>query len=394
MPLRPPRPAHLPWRPVSASTHLLLAAALACTPLAAAAAATGQSSPTRNGQPAAKTPGKPHRPAAAHARKPATPVNSGTPYGQRADAMALADALAERHGLDPAWTRAQLAQARHLPVVARLIMPPPAGTAKNWAAYRARFIEPERIRAGAAFWEAHQRWLDAAHARYGVPPAIVVGIIGVETFYGRITGNFRVLDALATLSLDFPSGRTDRSPFFRDELGEFLKLVQAERLPTTEIKGSFAGAIGLGQFMPGSINRHAVDFDGDGHIDMAGSAADVIGSVAHYLVNHGWQRDMPTHFAIRPPVATADRAALLAPDILPSFSPAQLAGHGAELDAAGQAHPGLLALVELQNGEAAPSYVAGSANFYAVTRYNWSAYYAMAVIALGEAVGLGRSSKP
>ncbi len=307
-------------------------------------------------------------------------------YGQRDDAMALAELLAERHGLEPAWARAQVAQARYQPSVARLIMPPPAGTAKNWAAYRARFIEPERVRAGAAFWAAHQRWLDEAETRYGVPPAVVVGIIGVETFYGRVTGNFRVLDALATLALDFPKGRKDRSEFFRDELGQFLRLAQTERMPPTAVKGSFAGAIGLGQFMPGSINRFAVDFDGDGHIDMANNPADVIGSVAHYLAEHGWQRGMATHYAVKPPVDTADRAALLAPDILPSFSPAQMAERGALLDAAGAAHNGLLALVELQNGDAAPSHVAGTQNFYAVTRYNWSSYYALAVIELGQAV--------
>jgi membrane-bound lytic murein transglycosylase B len=311
-------------------------------------------------------------------------------YGQRADAMALADQLAESHGLEPAWARAQLAQARYLPVVARLIMPPPAGTAKNWAAYRARFIEPRRVRAGVDFWNAQQRWLDAAETRFGVPASVVVGIIGVETFYGRVTGNFRVLDALATLSLDFPKGRKDRSDFFRDELGQFLRLAQTEQLAPTAIQGSFAGAIGLGQFMPGSINRFAVDFDGDGHIDMAHSAADVIGSVAHYLAEHGWQRGMPTHFAVKPPVDTADRAALLVPDILPSFSAAQLAERGAVLDAAGAAHAGPLALVELQNGQAAPSHVAGTQNFYAVTRYNWSSYYALAVIELGQAVAAAR----
>jgi membrane-bound lytic murein transglycosylase B len=373
---------------VPASTSVLLAAALAWLSMATPAAATGQTAQARTGHTVAKAHGRHHRPAAA-----AAAAYQGKPYGQRDDAMALADTLAERHRLDPAWARTQLAQARYLPVVARLIMPPPAGTAKNWAAYRARFVEPERIRAGAAFWDAHRRWLDAAYERYGVPPAIVVGIVGVETFFGRVTGNFRVLDALATLSLDFPSGRKDRSPFFREELGEFLKLAQAERLSTTEIKGSFAGAIGLGQFMPGSINRHAVDFDGDGRIDMAASAADVIGSVANYLAQHGWQRDMPTHYAIQSPVATVDRATLLAADVLPSFTPAQLAGHGAALDAAGQAHSGLLALVELQNGDAAPSYVAGTTNFYAVTRYNWSAYYAMAVITLGQAVAVQRSGE-
>ena len=311
-------------------------------------------------------------------------------YGGRADAVALANTLAERHGLDAAWARAQLAQARYLPSVARLIMPPPAGTTKNWAAYRARFIEPERIRAGAAFWAANEGWLSAAEQRYGVPAAVLVGIIGVETFYGRITGNYRVLDALATLSLDFPTGRKDRSEFFRAELGQFLRLALTEQLPVTEVKGSFAGAIGLGQFMPGSINRFAVDFDGDGQIDMANSLPDVIGSVAHYLAEHGWQRGQPTHCGIKPPSDSSQRALLLVPDILPSFSAAQMAAHGAVLDDAGQAHTGPLALVELQNGDAAPSYVAGTQNFYAVTRYNWSSYYALAVIELGQAVAAVR----
>ena len=317
-------------------------------------------------------------------------------YGRRDDVLALADQLAAQQGLAPDWARAQLAQARYQPAVARLIMPPPAGTAKNWAAYRARFIEPDRLRAGAAFWSAHESWLDAAEQRYGVPAAVVVGIIGVETFYGRVTGNFRVLDALATLSLDFPKGRKDRSAFFRDELGQFLKLAHTEQLVATAVKGSFAGAIGLGQFMPGSINRFAVDFDGNGHIDMAaggaGSVPDAIGSVARYLAEHGWQRGMATHFTVKPPVDSADRAALLAPDILPSFSAGQLTDRGAELDLAGAAHIGPLALVELQNGDAAPSYVAGTQNFYAVTRYNRSSYYALAVIELGQAVAALRSA--
>ena len=342
--------------------------------------ASAKSSP---GQAKAKV-GKPTKPA----NKPA---DNGH-YARRADAMALAELLAGRHGLPLEWTRTQLAEARQLPVVARLIMPPPAGTAKNWAAYRGRFIEPDRVRAGAAFWAAHERWLDAAEQRYGVPAAVVVGIVGVETFYGRIMGNFRVLDALATLSLDFPSGRKDRSAFFRDELGQFLRLAYTEQLPPASVKGSFAGAIGLGQFMPGSINRFAVDFDGNGHIDMVASAADVIGSVAHYLASHGWQRGLPTHYAVKPPVDSSERAALLLPDILPSFSAAQMAEHGAVLDAAGAAHEGPLALVELQNGEAAPSHVAGTQNFYALTRYNWSSYYALAVIELGQAVAAARSA--
>ena len=334
----------------------------------------------------------PHAGAAAahgarHAPKPKA-------YGHRADAMQLAVTLAQRHALDPTWVKAQLAQAQYQPSVARLMMPPPVGVAKNWAAYRARFIEPDRIRAGAAFWATHEAWLDAAERRWGVPAELVVGIIGVETFYGRVTGNYRVLDALATLSLDFPKGRSDRSEFFRSELGEFLKLAREQNLPTTEVKGSYAGAIGLGQFMPGSINRYAVDFDADGRVDMggigSGAAADVIGSVANYLAEHGWQRGVPSHFDVKPPSGSADRAALLQPDILPSFTSAQMVELGALLDGQALSHDGLLALVELQNGDAAPSHIAGTQNFYAVTRYNHSAYYALAVIELGRAVAAAR----
>jgi membrane-bound lytic murein transglycosylase B len=142
--------------------------------------------------------------------------------------------------------------------------------------------------------------------------------------------------------------------------------------------------------MPGSINRWAVDFDEDGHIDLHRNAADAIGSVAHYLAAFGWRSDLPTHYPVAAPVDTRDRATLLGPDILPSFTPAQFAERGAELPPAAQGHDGLLALVELQNGEAAPTFVAGTSNFYVVTRYNWSAYYAMAVIELAEAVRLAR----
>jgi len=398
--LRPEFVSAMPWRRALATALALPLLLWLGAPLAAQApsAPVVRAKPNKPAQPtkatkATKAGGKVSSPKVAQAAQ-ADGAPDVVTYGQRDDAMALADLLAERHGLEPAWARAQLAQARYQPTVARLIMPPPAGTAKNWAAYRARFIEPERVRAGVAFWAAQQRWLDAAQERYGVPAAVVVGIIGVETFYGRVTGNFRVLDALATLSLDFPKGRKDRSAFFSDELGQFLRLTMTEQVAPSTVKGSFAGAIGLGQFMPGSINRFAVDFDGDGHIDMANgpekSAADVIGSVAHYLAAHGWQRGLPTHYAVKPPVDASDRAVLLAPDIVPSFTAAQLAERGAVLGDEAAAHSGLLALVELQNGNAAPSYVAGTQNFYAVTRYNWSSYYALAVIELGQAVAAAR----
>ena len=313
------------------------------------------------------------------------------PYGQRADAMQLAAQLAQAHGLDPAWTRATIAKARFQPSITRLIAPPPVPAAKNWSAYRERFVEPDRIGAGVAFWDANERWLAAARERYGVEPEVIVGIVGVETYYGRITGRFRILDALTTLALDYPAGASDRSAFFRDELGEWLALARREGLDAVGSLGSYAGAIGLGQFMPGSINRYAVDFDGDGRIDMNASAADVIGSIARYLAEHGWQPGMPTHYEVTPPPEGSDGLArLLGPDILPSFSAAQFTEAGAVLSAAGQRHNGLLALVELRNGDAPPSFVAGSANFYAVTRYNRSSYYAMAVIELGQAVAAQR----
>ncbi len=340
---------------------------------------------------------------AAARKKPPAPAAQARPddapdnvtYGSRDDVMRFGAELAERRGLDAEWVQAALKQARFMPSVAKFIMPPPAGTAKNWAAYRSRFVEPIRIRAGAAFWRANEKWLKLAEELYGVPPEIVVGIVGVETLYGQQMGNFRVIDALATLAFDFPPGRKDRAPFFRDELESFFVMCRSEGVAPLQPKGSFAGAMGMAQFMPSSFNKYAVDLDGDGHVDLRDNPADAIGSVAHYLAEFGWRRGLPTRFDVAVPVATADRAALLAPDILPTFTLADFSERGAQLTAAASAADarlaetggvGKLALVELQNGDAAPSYVAGTANFYAVTRYNWSSYYALAVIELGEAV--------
>ena len=326
------------------------------------------------------------KPRARAAEVPAESAPDLVTYGRRDDVMQFGAELAERRGLDVEWVQAALQRARFVPNVVKFIMPPPAGTAKNWAAYRARFVEPVRVRAGVVFWRANQKWLKLAEELYGVPPEIVVGIIGVETIYGRQTGNFRVIDALATLAFDFPTGRKDRSPFFRDELENFFVLCRSEGIEPLQLKGSYAGAIGMPQFMPSSFNKYAVDLDGDGHVDLHGNPADVIGSVAHYLAEFGWQPGQPTRFDVAPPVDASERALLLGPDILPSFSAQEFTERGARLGEAALAHEGKLALVELQNGDAAPSYVAGTANFYAVTRYNWSSYYALAVIELGEAV--------
>ena len=335
-------------------------------------------------------------PAQAATKKPQRPVQADSApdavtYGRRDALMTWAAEMAERRGLDAAQVQQTLAQARLLPSVQRLIAPPPAGSAKNWAAYRARFVEPVRIKAGVEFWRANEALLLQAQERTGVPASVIVGIIGVETLYARHMGNFRVIDALATLGFDFPANaRRDRSAFFRDELEALFVLAQQQRIDPLTLKGSYAGALGMPQFMPSSVLKYAVDGDADGHIDLHTNAADVIASVANYLKEFGWQRDLPTHFEVAVPVDASDRAVLLAPDILPSFSAVQFAERGAVLDEAGRAHVGLLALVELQNGEAAPSFVAGTQNFYAITRYNWSSYYALAVIELGRAVQAAR----
>lgn len=330
----------------------------------------------------------------AQAIAPAQPLTvrplAGNPtpdsYAAREDAQALAQELAKALELDPQWVWQALSQARYKESAAKLMMPAAAGTAKNWGVYRSRFVEPIRIRAGVAFWRRYENDLKRAESIYGVPASIIAGVLGVETIYGRQTGNFRVLDVLTTLTLDFPKGRSDRSAFFKAELGEFLKFCQEQQMAPETVLGSYAGAIGLPQFMPSSIRRFAVDFDGDGHIDLQRSPVDAIGSVAHYLAEHGWQPEWPAYFDIKPPRDEQALAKLLAPDIVPSFSVSDMQELGASLSSTGQNHPGQLALVLLQNGNEAPTLIAGTSNFYAITRYNQSSYYALAVIQLGEVV--------
>jgi len=313
----------------------------------------------------------------------------GTAYVNRIDVMVQADAIAERRGLDPQWVRDAIGKARYLPAVARAILPPAAGVAKNWTAYRSRFVEPIRIKAGTRFWQANRETLERAEAETGVPASIIVGIIGVETIYGQNTGNFRVMDALATLTFDFPQAHPKaaaRKAFFQNELEEYLALTSRTRTDPLALRGSYAGAMGWPQFMPSSWVKYAVDFDGDGRVDLFHSQADVIGSVANYFKAFNWRPGMPTHYPIQLNGTDADKAALLVPDIQPSFSVAEMSERGAVFDPSGQQHAGPLALIELQNGEAPAHYVAGTENFYAITRYNWSSYYAMAVIELGQAV--------
>jgi membrane-bound lytic murein transglycosylase B len=316
---------------------------------------------------------------------------SGPSFGLMPEVSALADELATQHALPVAWVRQQLSGARRLSGVPQLVLPPPVSVPKNWRAYRERFIEPRRIEAGVKFWQTYRSALTRAEQTYGVPAEMVVGIIGVETFYGQNMGNYRVLDALTTLTLDFPAAHpraAERQAFFKSELGHFLVQLrqQSRNGNTAPITGSFAGAMGWPQFMPSSINKFAVDFDGDGTIDLRNSPVDAIGSVANYFKAFGWQTGMPTHYPVRFDETRLDKPTLLAPDILPSFSVSSFLAKGALLDGDAVQHAGPLALVEVFNGDDAPSYVAGTENFYVVTRYNWSSYYALAVIELGQAV--------
>lgn len=258
----------------------------------------------------------------------------------------------------------------------------PAERVKPWKEYRPIFITDARVARGVDFWRQHEAALARAEQEYGVPAQVIVAIIGVETFYGRNTGNYRVIDALSTLGFDYPP----RAPFFRKELREFLLLAREEQVDPLSVTGSYAGAMGLPQFMPSSWARYAIDFDGNGKVDLFDSPADVIGSVANYFKAFGWTPGMPTHYPVRFDPATLDLETLLAPDILPSFTVEAFQAKGAVLEGAALQHPGPLALVELQNAGAPSSYVAGTQNFYVVTRYNWSSYYALAVIELGEAV--------
>jgi len=317
-------------------------------------------------------------------------VAGSTSYAGREDAMRFADDVAERRGLDRDWVRATIGSARFLPNVPRLMLPGPPGSVKNWQAYRSRFIDATRIAAGVRFWRANAETLARAEEVYGVPPEIIVGIVGVETIYGRNMGNFRVIDALATLAFDFPQAHpraAERETFFRGELESFLSTESRTSENPLRPLGSYAGAMGMPQFMPSSIAKYAVDFDGDSRIDLVDNPADVIGSVANYFKAFGWTPGMPAVYPVHFEEARLKKALLLAPDILPSFSTDSFVAAGAVPEGEGIRHKGLLALIELQNGaDAPPTYVAGTRNFYVITRYNWSSYYAMSVLDLGQEV--------
>jgi len=303
--------------------------------------------------------------------------------------MQVAVEMAQRAQLDVHWVRHAIGHARLIPAIVRASSPPAVGTPKNWTVYRSRFIDNKRIKAGVAFWQANRDTLERAQAQTGVPAHIIVGVVGVETIYGQQVGTYRVIDALCTLAFDFPAAHPrarTRAAFFLGELEEFLKLTQRTNTDPLALRGSYAGAMGLPQFMPSSWNKYAVDFDGDKRIDLFHSPADVIGSVANYFKVFRWQPGMPTHYPMQFNMQQLDMAGLMAPDIVPTFTPAAFVAKGGVLQGAAREHAGMLALIELQNGADAPLYLAGTENFYAISRYNWSSYYALAVIELGQEV--------
>lgn len=307
------------------------------------------------------------------------------PFAGRPEVEAFVGRLASEHGFAVAELRQLIASLDPDPRVLELMDPPPRPAARrSWKHYRQRFVSRARIDAGMRFWFENEAPIARASARYGVPEEIIVGIIGVETVYGRHTGTFPVAASLATLAFDFPR----RADFFRRELEQFLVLARDTGFDPLAVRGSYAGAIGLPQFMPSSIRHYAVDFDGDGRIDLAGSTEDAIGSVANFLAEHGWVRDAPTHVAARL-AAGAEPGPLVEAGIEPRFDAAQLAAHGIRPAASTPADM-RFALIDLPNADGAPDYALGPRNFYVLTRYNRSSFYAMAVIELGQAVRAAR----
>jgi membrane-bound lytic murein transglycosylase B len=259
----------------------------------------------------------------------------------------------------------------------------PAERVKQWKEYRPIFITQSRVDKGVAFWQENQVALQRAEQEYGVPAEIIVAIIGVETIYGGNTGGHRVIDALSTLAFDYPP----RAPFFRQQLKEYLLLTREEQVDPLSLTGSYAGAMGLPQFMPGSFRAYAVDFDADGHIDIWTNPTDAVGSVANYFIKHGWQPGQQV--VVRADIEEAERAEQgLSDNLDPKITVQQLQALGwtprVPLDK--QRKVTAFKLEAEQGSE----YWIGLANFHAITRYNRSVMYAMAVNELAELLSAAR----
>ncbi|MEO8345562.1 MAG: lytic murein transglycosylase B [Betaproteobacteria bacterium] len=317
------------------------------------------------------------------------------PYAQRADVRAFAAEVAADTSLSSLqverWLAAAKFQPRILVAMDRPLLQPP-----KWFEYAPPLLAPDRVKGGVAFWRANADALARAEKEYGVPPEFIVAILGIETIYGRNTGSHRVIDALATLAFDYPR----RAPYFRAELREYLLLAQEQGWSPLNPTGSFAGAMGTPQFMPGSYRQYAVDFDGDGRIDLWHNNVDVIGSVGNYFARHDWLAGqpvlLPATFAREAQDATRRRldGGISERRPIEAWRADGVDAEGAPLDLA--AEPvGLLLLEEMpENGEPRASYWIACPNFYVITRYNKSRLYAAAVFALAQSVKLAHDAMP
>lgn len=337
-------------------------------------------------------------------KKPAAPKKKAAPavdyvgeyvnFGDWKEVRSFLDDVAARDGFDRAELNTLINQVRYVDTAVQLVKPAPPGKPKNWQAYSKLMIDPVRIDAGVKFWNENAEALNRAEALYGVPADILVGIIGVETVYGRNTGRFRVLDALTTLAFSYPEApqRRERMEFFRGELEATLLFARQTSIDPLSLKGSFAGAIGMPQFMPSSLMKYAVDFDGNGQIDLLGSSSDAIGSVAAFLTAHGWQR-AETGPVVYAATVSPNRAweSMLNQGLAAKY-------HVAELNDAGVSSAVALpeqqtyGLVDLQNGADPTEYWLANNNFFAITQYNRSYFYAMSVVELGRAIRLARGN--
>ena len=307
---------------------------------------------------------------------PAVAAEAEAPYHERADVKAYVDELVSRHALERASIEDLFRRAtRQERVIAAMDRP---AEALAWHKYREIFLTEARVAAGVRYWREHRDVLERAAARFAVPPRIIVAILGVETLYGAHTGGFPVFDVLVTLGFDYPR----RAKFFRRELTEFLLLCRDDGIDCAALSGSYAGAMGLGQFIPSSYRAYAIDFDGDGARDLW-SAADAIGSIANYLVRHGWDGDAPLGEYVE--LGAGDYEALLNRERKPWLSASDLAARGVRVDDFTPREP-QFALFDFLHAEDDRRIWVGYNNFYVITRYNTSRRYAMAVHRLGQRI--------
>lgn len=305
-------------------------------------------------------------------------------FQDRPDVRAYIDERVELDGFDRKALTGQFRMVKPSPSVLKAIRPPEVRT-RSWQAYRARFVDARRVTRGLEFWRRHEAALLRAQARFDVPAEIIVAIIGVETIYGRHTGDFEIFNALANLAFDYPP----RAELFRRELTQLLLLAREEQRNPWRYRGSFAGAIGFPQFLPSSIRSYAIDFDRDGHVDLARSSEDAIGSVARFLNLHGWEAGAPIMAPAK--VSPGDTPALLAEGIRPARLPSEMTAFGVDPEGAPE-RPA--ALIDLTTPAAPTEYRLGYQNFYVLTRYNRSSFYAAAVADLADVLRQKRYPEP